>query len=250
MEIFEPYKKKMLRGKDEKGNQRYTWKTYAKVKCDRCLKVKENIRIDNKNLSDKYFCNSCSHLDKEAFDDPLYWVKKVEQIYSDNYIVEQKKDVLYKGRLKLTCKKHNTTASARIADLLYAPMRYDTLEVLGPCKECKRLINRLFTLPKGKQQNTFRLYYLYFKDINMYKLGISSQANLSSRTYHKSFDLIWEYPISYDKGRYLERDLHNYFENYRYTGKEKLLKDGNTELYTINILPTLTDLTNLINSDL
>ena len=66
----------------------------------------------------------------------------------------------------------------------------------------------------------------------------------------KPFNLIWEKRFTYKLCREIENEVHKYFKNKRYVGKEKLIRDGNTELYTENILPSLAHLTCLtLSSD-
>lgn len=129
--------------------------------------------------------------------------------------------------------------------MLYAPKRQNTKEVLGPCPECKRIHRRLYTPHIVK--NNIKLYFVYIPKIKMYKLGITSQEKISKRMYSLPIEILWEYPIGYSKGREIEKYLHNYFKEYRYKDSfKKVIKDGNTELYTKNILPNINVLCDLL----
>lgn len=247
MEIFGTFTKRAKKGKNLNGSQRWEIKEYVIHSCKRCGEQCTS-RLIKGNFHP--LCRKCSRTSQESRDNSLLYTQEVEKYYGDTYIVEQKEFAILKDSILMTCKEHNITKSARISDLLYSIKRYGKEKVPGPCSECQRLNRKIFTCEKGKEDYLYRLYYIYFPDIKMYKLGISSQKELSNRTYGKPFNLIWEKRFTYKLCREIENEVHKYFKDKRYVGKEKLIRDGNTELYTENILPSIAHLTCLtLSSD-
>ena len=247
MDILGTFTKRTKRGKDINGKQRFQTRNYVITICSRCGKEMTREYKELSEIADKSaLCNSCN---KKTYDDEYYWYNKINELYGDRYNIIKIPHLGVKSRIQLVCKKHNEANFAKINDLLYSFKRQKTHNVLGPCKECKRLVRRLYTTRLSNEN--LRLYYIFFPDINMYKLGLSTQEKLYKRTYGKRHNIIWEYQVNYEQGRLLERYLHNKFENKRYCGIPKLLKDGNTELYIENIIPNIDFLSQIVNdSDL
>lgn len=247
MPIISTFHKKCKKGKDTLGNQRYQIKEYANIICDIC--GKEHILcLSRKKELDSITCHSCRRISQKLKSNPNYYIDKVKEIYGDTYIISGKPYTKSNGKVEMICKIHGEMTTARISDLLYSKKRYKIDTPIGSCKECHRLNRKKYTT--NKLLKNCRLYYIYFPTFKMYKLGISSQKDLAKRTYNKDFILIWEKEISYEKGRILEFNLHKHFSNKNYKGKEKFLKDGNTELYFENILPDVNSIPSELLSDL
>lgn len=245
MEIFGTFTKRMKKGKNPNGIQRWELKKYIIHSCKRCGKQTTS-RLKNEDFHP--FCRSCTRIPKQGKEDSFLYTHLLEQKYSQQYIVEQKEFAIREDFIEMTCKEHGIKKKSRIGDLLHSFKKYDKDVVVGPCPECQRLSRRIFTCKEGDENKEYKLYYIYIPKIQMYKLGITSQEKLTKRTYGKPFDLIWEKSFPYDFARKLENSLHTYYKDKRYVGKEKLLKDGNTELYTENIIPSTEYLSNLILS--
>lgn len=245
MEILGTFTKRTKRGKDHKGKQRFQTRNYVVTLCNRCGKEMTKEYKELSEMTNKIaLCHSCVH---KTYDDDYYWYNKINELYGNKYNIIKIPHLVMNDKIQLICKKHNEANFSRITDLLYAPKRYGTHNALGPCKECRRLVIRLYGNRLSTYQN-LRLYYIFFPDINMYKLGLSAQDKLYKRTYAKKHNIIWEYPVNYEQGRLLERYLHTKFEDKRYCGIPKLLKDGNTKLYIENIIPNINFLSQIIKA--
>ena len=250
MEILNISTKTRKRGKNPNGSQRYHQVKYATLRCSRCSKIFTRRFKTEEELEAHTLCNSCNKLSSEIQGDPYYFLNKVKDLYGKEYFIEETKYLKLKDKVTMTCKIHDVSCTSRINDLLYAPKRKTTLTPLGGCLECKKILHRKRAITENLKNKSFQLYYVYFTDIKMYKLGVSSQDKLSKRLYHKPYELVWSLILPAEEASNLEHKLHIHFRPLAYQGTTKLLKDGNTELYSVNIIPTLEKLKELMSSDL
>ena len=250
MKILNISTKIKKRGKNPDGSQRYHQVSYATLRCVICNKEFTRVFKTEKELENHTLCNSCNKLSSEIQIDPYYYSNKVKELYAEKYFIEETKHLRFHDRITMICKVHSISCNSRISDLLYAPKRKTTFIPLGNCPECKRTLHRKRAITENLKDKVFQLYYIYFTDLNMYKLGVSSQDKLSKRVYHKPYELVWSLELPAEEASNLEHKLHLYFKPLAYQGTKKFLKDGNTELYSENIIPTLEKLKELMSSDL
>ena len=76
------------------------------------------------------------------------------------------------------------------------------------------------------------LYYGYFKDIDMYKLGIT--VNLSTRFSGTQFKVMWKQQLDYVEAIELEHKIYTEFYRERYCAPIPLIAGGTYELYYNN----------------
>lgn len=112
------------------------------------------------------------------------------------------------------------------------------------CPECARLAIQKASCKKELYTPT-NLYYVYLPEYNVYKLGISIYET-TKRLKECTINIIWEIKDTHENIAKAEYHLHRYFKAYQYYGK-KLIKNGNTELYTKNILPSEEELYKTLN---
>ena len=70
----------------------------------------------------------------------------------------------------------------------------------------------------------------------MYKLGVSIDVVSRLKQLDSNAVLLVDKEMSYSKAVEIESNLHNALTTYRYFGTKKLIKNGNSELYKINII--------------
>lgn len=108
------------------------------------------------------------------------------------------------------------------------------------CIKCAEIIKR-----KRYHNEPTILYLLYFPFLQLYKLGITLQRRGIEKRYEIEPQTYIIYDtIIYNTGKEAyekEQQLLTTYENVRYTGP-KLLKNGNTELFHINIFETKKEL--------
>lgn len=80
----------------------------------------------------------------------------------------------------------------------------------------------------------------------MYKLGVTTQP-LYERLSPYEFETILDKSFEYEQAINIEHIIHTQLNDLKYKGSAKLLREGNTELYKINILGKVIE---IINRDL
>lgn len=103
------------------------------------------------------------------------------------------------------------------------------------CPECARLAAQEASSKHGLYTPT-NLYYVYFPQFNKWKLGISIY-DTTKRFTNVPHEFVWSVKGTHQTIARAEYELHKYLKEFQYTG-EKLIKDGNTEIYVGNIVPT------------
>lgn len=140
----------------------------------------------------------------------------------NNYEILSDKYINAHSKLKLRCpEKH----------IFY--MSHDSFKQGRRCPQCAK---------SGFDSNKSAiLYYLrvVYKKRKYYKIGITNRS-IKERYNHGDLKKIvvleeWAYNIGKD-GYNKEKDLLIKFSKFRYRGKDKILKDGNTELFIYDIL--------------
>ena len=100
------------------------------------------------------------------------------------------------------------------------------------CQKCSIELNALSYFNKPT-----RLYYIYLSDKNLYKIGITTKS-IQERFYNENTKIKVLKEEMFDNGfsaYYKEQLIINSNKEYLYNG-EKVLKSGNTELFTKNII--------------
>lgn len=83
--------------------------------------------------------------------------------------------------------------------------------------------------------STALLYYVYLPEIDMYKLGVTTQP-LENRLRGYEYDLQYSESLEYNEACKIEHEIHSQLVEKRYKGRKKLIKNGSTELYKTDIL--------------
>lgn len=244
--ILGTFTKRMKKGKDQYGKQRWQDKPFVISRCI-CCNEQFTMALSEYKKKDIDTCHKCNKHSREFLQDPYYYVKQVQELYSSMYDIVADPYTKAKDKVTCICKIHQTSTKARIADLLYAQKRNRTNVVVGPCLICQSLVRRHINILEKDKNKPATLYYIYIPDIQMYKLGISSQKKIYKRMYHKPFTTIWTLETTREKGSTIEYFLQNLFKSKAYIGAELLLKDGNRELYMENIIPDKETLFSLIS---
>lgn len=113
------------------------------------------------------------------------------------------------------------------------------------CYECARLAVQEAASSKLLDTPT-ELYYIYFDDLKLYKLGITTVGTALRFSGYPAYTVIWSIKSTHQDIAKAEYHLHRYFKESQYYGK-KVIKNGNTELYTKNILPSEEELYKTLN---
>lgn len=132
----------------------------------------------------------------------------------------------YHASVTINCRKHGDFKST-----------FQSLakSQLNPCGECRKLKHQKQSIRKHLIDEEALLYYVYFSDLHLYKIGVTVQ-DIYTRFYSYNFQLIWGKLYNYLEAIELEHLLHSHLEFYRYSPQTKLLKEGNSELYSIDVL--------------
>lgn len=102
------------------------------------------------------------------------------------------------------------------------------------CKECAYVAHQPQSLRIDLIGTTAHLYYVYIENIDMYKLGVS--VNLESRLSSLGNPtLIDSKKMEYSEAIALEHKLMKALDKYRYKGRVKLIKNGSTELFKMDV---------------
>lgn len=102
------------------------------------------------------------------------------------------------------------------------------------CKECAYVAHQPQSLRIDLIGTTAYLYYVYIENIDMYKLGVS--VNLESRLSSLGNPtLIDSKEMEYSEAIALEHKLMKALDKYRYKGRVKLIKNGSTELFKMDV---------------
>lgn len=151
------------------------------------------------------------------------FIEKAKAIHGDKYDYTNTVYFTAKEKVTITCPIHGD----------FQQLASGHLSGYG-CKLCT-------TYGKGRVSSSSPciLYYLYLPDFNYYKIGITSQ-NISLR-YRTKFDQE-QFQIVFIK-KYLtgneayekEQQILKKYQHLRYIGDNKILKSGNTEIFTEDI---------------
>lgn len=103
------------------------------------------------------------------------------------------------------------------------------------CPQCAN-ISRSIVLRKVVNMKKSYLYYVYFKELNLWKIGVTS--NIAYRFNGELYKPIHLHIIPYPTGvqaYYIEDRLKELFNDLRYQGTKVLKRKGNTELLISSI---------------
>lgn len=173
----------------------------------------------------KYGCKKCGEqaaaLAKESSLEEF--ISKARATHGDKYDYSNTIYTSAKDKLTITCPKHGD----------FTQLASGHLSGYG-CKHCA-------SNGKGRVDMTASctFYYLHLPDVNLYKIGITTRT--IEERYRTAFDRDQFTVVltkAFDTGREAyeyEQSLISAYTQYKYQG-ENILKTGNTELFTIDIL--------------
>lgn len=102
------------------------------------------------------------------------------------------------------------------------------------CKECAYVVHHPQPLRTNLIGTTAYLYYVYLEKIDMYKLGVTINITHRLRSLGNP-KLIDSKEMEYSQACALEHKLMKSLDKYRYKGRVKLIKDGSTELFKMDV---------------
>lgn len=173
-------------------------------------------------------CNQCKFdlksinqkLSKEVWLDRLKQYPLISIIDLDN--------LGYHSQIKLTCQIHGefTTQMGKIGQSKHL------------CKKCAYLAHQPQSIREELIGKLTTLYYVYLPQIGMYKLGVTIDLPQRLRTLGEC-QLIATGTKEYTEALRYEHKVHTELQQYHYKGYKKLVKDGSTELFVIDVLPQI-----------
>lgn len=184
--------------------------------------------IANKGTTQCKICGKAQALARIRKEQKEKILDKFREVHGDTYDYLQVEYTRNIDKVKIMCKKHGIFEQT------------PKMHKLGQgCPECAKEIRSI----KLRKFNTHRpaiLYFVYFKDLDLYKLGVT--VNLK----HRFRGEVHSHEILYSKEYSTEQEAY-YMENlllvensmYKYVGPNVLHRKGNTELLSSNILTTL-----------
>lgn len=181
-----------------------------------------------------YRCKQCSDKARNA-KCPINFISKCRSIHKNRY--DYSKVVYYNKTTPITliCKVHGEFQQTPATHLRG-----------GNCQKCAQDL-RSIKLRASNINRPATLYYAYFKELNLYKIGVTTR--MSERFNGEAFKPIVLHTIDYDteaKAYLVERALKVKFDNLLYKGPRLLKRKGNTELLTepIDFIPSVETIEN------
>lgn len=113
---------------------------------------------------------------------------------------------------------------------------YSVNHQLHLCSECAKESHQIQSIRPSLIGTLASIYYAYLPSIDMYKLGVSQDVNARLLALDKEAVLIKSVEMLYEDAVKIENSLHNKLTEHRYFGSKKLIKNGNSELYKINVI--------------
>lgn len=104
------------------------------------------------------------------------------------------------------------------------------------CSACALLQHQKASIRPNLIGTKAFIYYGYFKDIDMYKLGMT--IDTSTRFSGSQFEVIWRQELDYEDAIELEHKVHMQFYRERYCGSIPLIAGGTYELYHQDSFPS------------
>lgn len=149
-------------------------------------------------------------------------------------------DLGYHKPITLNCKLHG------YFDTTFGAINQKTKGVKYICKQCSNQSHQIQSVRSNLKGTSATLYLVYIPHIDMYKLGVTTQP-LYERLSPYEFETILDKSFEYEQAINIEHIIHTQLNDLKYKGSAKLLREGNTELYKINILGKVIE---IINRDL
>lgn len=121
-----------------------------------------------------------------------------------------------------------------------AVLRTAADDTRNACPICRRVRHRKQPVISKFIGSTTTLYFVYIEDIDMYKLGVTTQR-LVDRLAGLQFKIIWTESLDYLEGLDLEHAIHTANTRLRYKGLKRLISEGTYECYHSNVFKTFQD---------
>lgn len=155
-------------------------------------------------------------------------IEQFKEAHGDTYIYDKVNYLALNKKVTITCGVHG--------DFEQTPKNH---RKGSGCPECAQN-TRSIKLRKLNTARAATLYYVYFPELSLYKLGVT--CHLSSRFNGEIYkhELLWSKEYSTEvEAYYVESILLVDNRDIRYKGEPLLVRKGNSELLTNNLLDTL-----------
>lgn len=210
---------------DTKSGKRNSRAIYE-CKCGNTLNLRKSVA--NKTTTQCKKCGKLQAIKKQRLLEEPKVLAKFNEVHKGVYTYPNFTYINNNIKVDIECSKHGIFKQT--------PHAHKAGQGCPKCGEETRSI-------KLRQFNTFRpaaLYYVYFPDLQLYKLGVT--VNLKHRFRGEKFkhEILFEKIYqSEQEAYYIEALLLTKFETSKYTGVNMLHRKGNTELLINDILNDL-----------
>lgn len=157
------------------------------------------------------------------FSDTATFITKAIEVHGDRYLYHNTNYVTAKEKLIITCPLHGD----------FEQLASGHLSGYG-CSKCTNYGKG--RVPTDKQCS---LYYLHLPDLGYYKIGITSldiRHRYRTKFDTEQFEIVFVKTYSSGKDAFDEEQrLLKQYDSLKYKGSTKILKSGNTEIFTEDI---------------
>ena len=213
-------KRLSLTPKEGSTNKKKKW--YVEFICEKCEETVVNVYQKN---TWNFMCGKCSRGRKTTEE----FVSEAKAVHGDRYCYDKTNYVNNGTKVTITCLIHG--------DFYQRPT--DHVGGKTSCPVCSAR-ERSQIVPSHLVDSKCTMYWGYFPSINMWKIGVTCQ-NLEDRFGYtgETMEVIWAQEMVYSGAVVLEKRIKMSTRDIRYSGNEKLLKNGGDyELFYKNVLPT------------
>lgn len=207
--------------------------TFAIYECPQCGGEIRCRKTASKTLT---VCRPCGHLNRAVKQKSIKQetvLSRIKLVHGSTYTYDR---FVYSGRHELatiTCKQHGD----------FKQSVGNHLNGAG-CPTCAQSV-RSILLRKKNDLRPATLYYIYFPELNLYKIGVTvdMQQRFRGEKYIHTVLFTKEFPTEMDAYLF-EEFLLNHFLKFKYVGEPLLNRGGSSELITQNVCTQLKKLAN------